>query len=316
MTIVLPPHYGARRALEEARVVCVARSEAERQDIRPLRIGILNVMPKAESYEYSLLQPLGRSILQIEPIWIRLGTHSYSSSDHEHIQTFYVTLDEAIRWRPLDGLLLTGAPIETIPFEQVQYWPELSAILTYAHRNIASTLGICWGGMALARLLGIEKVMLKQKLFGVFENLNLQRSHAIMGETDDVFWCPQSRHSGIADDVLERAAVAGAIRPLSHSSLTGYTIFESTDQRYLMHLGHPEYEPERLVHEYRRDCAAGRTDVASPANVDTACPVNTWRSHRNEFFSQWLKFIYDTVSFGSWPLTRSGSAHAVGRAAR
>ena len=311
MTVILPHHYHARRALEQARVVCITPSDAERQDIRPLRIGFLNVMPKAESYEYSLLQPLGRSILQIEPLWIRLETHAYTSSDHGHIQNLYVTFEEAVHRQPLDGLLLTGAPVERIPFEQVQYWNELVSILTYARRNVASTLGICWGGMALARLLDLDKAMLQKKLFGVFQNRSLLRSHRITGETDDVFWCPQSRHSGIPEDVLERAAVAGTVRLLSHSPTTGYTIFESSDQRYLMHLGHPEYEPERLVYEYQRDRETGTTGVEPPANMDIEAPVNTWRSHRNEFFSQWLKFIYDTVSFGSSPLVRAGSSRPV-----
>jgi homoserine O-succinyltransferase len=254
-------------------------------------------MPKAESYEFSILQPLGRSILQIEPLWLRLETHVYSSSDHAHIRNLYVTFEEAVRRKAPDGLLITGAPVEEIPYEQVRYWDELVSILTYAQRNIASTLGICWGGLALAKVLGIEKSMLPAKLFGVFQNRNLQRDHPIVGDTDDVFWCPQSRHSGIPSDVLERARDNGIVRLLSHSETTGYTIFESTDHRYLMHLGHPEYEPHRLVYEYRRDAAAGRTDVKPPANLDLDAPLNTWRSHRNEFFSQWLKFIYDAVSF-------------------
>jgi homoserine O-succinyltransferase len=164
--------------------------------------------------------------------------------------------------------------------------------------------------MALAKLLGIEKVMLERKLFGVFQNRNLQREHRITGETDDVFWCPQSRHSTVAETALEQAALAGTVTLLSHSPITGYTIFESADQRYLMHLGHPEYEPERLVFEYQRDTEAGRSDIEPPANLDLEQPVNTWRSHRNEFYSQWLKFIYDTVSFGPSPSGFAGKSRS------
>ncbi len=273
------------------------REDAERQDIRPLRVGILNVMPKAETYEFSILQPLGRSIIQIEPLWIRLETHRYTSSNQEHIRGLYMTFEEAVRRLPLDGLILTGAPVEEMPFEEVHYWGELTRILQYARRNVASTLGLCWGGLALAKMLGVEKQNLTRKLFGVFRNRNLERAHRITGDTDDVFWCPQSRHSGIADHDLEEARDRGAVRLLSHAPETGYSIFESMDQRYLMHLGHPEYEPERLIHEYRRDADLGRTDVDPPAHVDLDDPVNTWRSHRNEFFSQWIKFIYDTTSF-------------------
>jgi homoserine O-succinyltransferase len=302
VTIILPQHYHARQALEQTRVVCVEPEAAARQDIRPLRIGILNVMPKAESYEFSVLQPLGRSIIQIEPLWIRLETHEYKTSNQDHIRGLYVTFEEAVRRQPLDGLILTGAPVEEIPFEQVKYWNELSKILTYARRNVASTLGLCWGGLALGKMLGIEKAQLPKKLFGVYPNRNLLREHRITGDTDDVFFCPQSRHSGIPDEALEKARDRGAVQLLSHADQTGYSIFESADGRYLAHLGHPEYEPERLIFEYQRDAAAGRRDVEPPANVDLEKPLNSWRSHRNEFFSQWIKFIYDTTSFSPDPV--------------
>lgn len=293
MTIILPQHYHARRALEDSRVVCITPEHAVRQDIRPLRIGILNVMPKAESYEYSLLLPLGRSIIQIEPVWIRLNTHAYKTSNWEHISSLYVTFEEAIARAPLDGLILSGAPVEELPFEAVRYWDELTQILSKARAHCASTLGICWGGLALAKMIDIDKVNFSRKLSGAFLTRNTERHHPITGDTDDVFWCPQSRHAGIADSVLEQQQLMGNVRLLAYEERSGYTIFESTDQRYLMHLGHPEYEPERFVLEYARDHSQGREDVDPPANVDLNCPMNTWRSHRNEFFSQWIKFVYD-----------------------
>jgi homoserine O-succinyltransferase/O-acetyltransferase len=293
VTIILPQHYHARRALEESRVVCITEEHAIRQDIRPLRIGILNVMPKAETYEYSILLPLGRSIIQIEPIWIRLNTHAYKTSNWEHISSLYVTFGQATANAPLDGLILTGAPVEELPFESVRYWDELNEILGASRQHCASTLGICWGGLALAKMVGIEKRNFDRKLFGAFLTRNTERHHPITGDTDDMFWCPQSRHSGIEDAVLERQQLLGQVRLLAHEERSGYTIFETTDQRYLMHLGHPEYEPERLVLEYARDRSLGREDVDPPANVNLERPMNTWRSHRNEFFSQWIKFIYD-----------------------
>jgi homoserine O-succinyltransferase len=293
VTIILPQHYHARRALEDSRVLCITPEHAVRQDIRPLRIGILNVMPMAETYEYSLLLPLGRSIIQIEPVWIRLKTHVYKTSDSEHIKSLYVTFEEAMAQHPLDGLILTGAPVEELPFESVRYWDELSEVLAESRQRCASTLGICWGGLALAKMIGIEKCNLEKKLFGAFLTRNTERHHPITGDTDDVFWCPQSRHSGIEDALLERQQLAGNVRLLAYEARSGYTIFESADQRYLMHLGHPEYEPERLVFEYARDRSQGREDVDPPSNVDLEQPLNTWRSHRNEFFSQWIKFVYD-----------------------
>jgi homoserine O-succinyltransferase/O-acetyltransferase len=296
MTIVLPKDYHAKAALEKGRILCVTEEDALREDIRALRIGILNIMPKAETYEFSLLHPLGRSVLQIEPIWIRLKTHEYKSSDHEHIKKMYVTFEEASESH-LDGLIVTGAPVEEIPFEEVSYWDEIKRILKYAHNNVTSTLGICWGGLAIAKFLSIEKVLYTKKIFGVFQMTNLDRSHPITGELDDVFWCAQSRHSGIPDEVLELERDRGNIHLLAHSNEAGYSIFESADQRFLVHLGHPEYEPKRLVEEYLRDKRSGRTDVEPPKNMDINNPQNTWRGHRSEFFSQWIKYIHETTTY-------------------
>jgi len=147
MTIIAPKNYHLRDALQERRILCIDPEDALKEDIRALRIGILNIMPKAEQYEFSLLHPLGRSVLQIDPVWIRLETHRYSTSDREHLKNLYITFDEAIAKNPLDGLILTGAPVEEIPFEEVIYWNEVTRILEYAWKNIPTTLGICWAGL-------------------------------------------------------------------------------------------------------------------------------------------------------------------------
>jgi homoserine O-succinyltransferase len=206
-----------------------------------------------------------------------------------------VSFEEANARQALDGLILTGAPIEQLPYEQVNYWDELSSILTFAKSHISSTLGICWGGLALAKILDIEKVTYPMKIFGVYEATNLERSHPITGDFDDVFACPQSRHSGIDDDVLEQAAREGKVRLLAHAIGAGYVIFESRDRRYLMHLGHPEYEAERIATEYWRDQKKGRTDVGAPTNFDLAKPVNRWRTNCLDFFTQWLRFLFDAM---------------------
>jgi len=138
MTVVLPDHYHAKAALEAVGVPCITRDAALRQDIRPLRIGILNIMPKAQTYEFNLLFPLGRSILQINPVWIRLESHEYRSTDKDHLKRLYLTFTETIKDARLDGLILTGAPVEEIEFEKVKYWDELQRILRYARQNIAS----------------------------------------------------------------------------------------------------------------------------------------------------------------------------------
>jgi homoserine O-succinyltransferase len=293
MTIVLPKDYHSFDLLKKKRIEVMNSDDALRQDIRALRIGILNIMPKAQDYEFNLLFPLGRSVLQIDPIWLRLKTHEYQSSDKNHLQKLYVHFEDAIRERILDGLIITGAPVEEIAYEDVEYWNELKDILVYARTRIASTLGLCWGGLALAKMLGVEKIQYAKKLFGVFESRNLDRNHPVTGEIDDVFFCPQSRHAGILDAALETERDKGNVRLLAYSKDAGYFIFESADRRYLAHLGHPEYNSKRLVEETIRDRQKGRQDVEDPVNFDIQNPVNRWRSQRNEFFTQWIKYVYE-----------------------
>ena len=302
MSVVLPQKHVARNTLEQRGVLCISDEEASRADIRPLRIGILNIMPKGETYEPYLLFPLSRTIIQIEPVWIRLHTHKYKTTDQSHLELNYDYFEDTIARSNFDGLVITGAPVEEIPYEQVTYWSECVQILQYARKNITSTLGICWGGLALAKLLGIEKEMYPQKKFGIFETHNLERSHPITGEMDDIFWCPQSRHSGIADATMEAERKKGTLNLLAYTKNGGgYTIIEIVDRRYLMHLGHPEYEAQRLVEEYKRDVSLGRKDVPPPANVDVDRPLNRWRSHGLEFFAQWVRFLYEPTSKSAHP---------------
>jgi homoserine O-succinyltransferase len=297
MTVIIPKHYHAQAALESTNIDCISPEKAAKQDIRPLRIGILNIMPNVQTYEFNLLYPLGKSILQIIPIWIKLSMHQYHSSSQAHLDDLYVTFREAIADKPLDGLIITGAPVEELDFEEVQYWDEVTSIIDFARKNIISTLGICWGGMALAKIIGIEKTPFDTKLFGVFNIDNLIPGHPITGDLDDRFQCPQSRHSGYPDELLESERDKGKINLLGHSEDAGYVIFETTDRRLVMHLGHPEYNSGRLVEEYCRDKAQARTDVKDPVNLDIENPINRWRSHRNEFFSQWIKYIYGETSY-------------------
>ena len=297
MTVILPKDDHARQALVDRRIDCITHERAMHQDIRALRIGILNIMPQAKTYEYSLLFPLGRSVMQINPIWIKLKNHAYKSTSEEHLANLYVYFEEAVQEKHLDGLIVTGAPIEVIPFEEVTYWDEISEILHYARENIVSTLGICWGGLALAKMLGIEKESFSKKLFGVFETKSLDKCHRITGEFDDVFFSPQSRYSGISDQVLEQKRDEGVVRLLAHSSKAGYIIFESCDNQFLMHLGHPEYDAHRLIEEYERDTRRSQADVCLPENVAVENPVNTWRCNGFEFFSQWIKDVYERTPY-------------------
>ena len=292
MAIIVPENYHAKKALENSRVHCISSFNAQKQDFRPLRIAILNIMPEANTYEYNILFPIGRAIIQIEPVWIRLKTHAYKSTSKEHLDELYVSFEEAIKNKGLDGLIITGAPVEEKSFKDVWFWEELSEILDYAKDNIASTLGICWGGLALANYIGIDKMLFDKKLFGVYPLDNIDRNNRITGDLDDVFMSPQSRHAGISDKILEAERDKGNINLLAHSNESGYVIFETADKSFIMHLGHPEYETDRLVNEYKRDLEKGRSDVPLPLNLDINNPKNNWRGHSLEFFQQWVKDVY------------------------
>jgi len=297
MTIVIPDDYHAKEALENRRIRCIPAAQAARQDIRALRIGILNIMPEAESYEFNLLFPLGRSVLQITPVWIRLKSHSYSSSNQDHLDRHYVSFEEAVKEHHLDGLLISGAPVEKMAFEDVTYWQELTEIMDYSRKNIASTLGICWGGLALAYHVGVPKENYSKKLFGVFETKNLDINHPITGEMDDLYWCPNSRHAGCDEKTLQELSSRGEINLLGVSDEAGSIIFETPDHRFVMHLGHFEYDANRLVEEYNRDKKLGRSDVEPPCHVNLENPINQWRAQNTEFFTQWIKYVYETTPF-------------------
>jgi homoserine O-succinyltransferase/O-acetyltransferase len=274
MAIVLPP--GHPRAQ-------LGVSEHDAAGRPRVRIGVINIMPRLEVYEAYLLEPLARLAALVEPVFVRLGSHGYQSSDHAHLGQFYRPFDTAIALAPLDGLIVTGAPVEELAFEEVHYFRELEQILGYARGHIASTLGLCWGGMVIGHLLGIGKRVFSRKLFGVFEDRVLVTGHDVLGAAS--FVCAHSRHSGVVEDDLERAVSAGLVRPLSRGEHTGLTVFETPDRRFLAHLGHPEYDGERLAQEFRRDRDLGRSDVASPVNLDVDSPATAWRGHQASLFA-------------------------------
>jgi len=294
MTLIVRPDYHAVPILERNGIRWIPPSQAKRQDIRPLRIGILNIMPLGEKYEFNILHPLGLSVLQLEPIWIRLESHNYKSWEPKHVDDIYVTYEEAMRDQPLDGLILTGAPVETIDYEDVHYWEEIKTILSDARKNIPSTLGLCWAGFVMAYLEGVKKLNYDHKLFGVFELKNLAPDHPIMGELDDVFFCPQSRHAGMPDEAMEEASESGRLKLLAYGPEAGYSIFSTTDDRFIAHTGHPEYNATRLAEEAIRD--HGNPEVPAPENFDFNNPLNRWRSHRNIFFAQWVSYCYLKIS--------------------
>lgn len=252
------------------------------------RVGLVNIMPRLEQYEPLVIDPLRRADPNVEVVRIRLASHGYGSSDHGHLDRHYVTFDAA---GPLDGLVITGAPVEELPFEAVSYWPELAGILDHARSSIRSTLGLCWGGLALARIAGVPKLLYPKKLFGVYEHRVLVADHILLANQPEVFRCAHSRHAGIADAELERAARDGRLRLLAHAPDTGYTLFETPDHRFVGHLGHPEYVADRLVFEWQRDRAIGRGDVEPPRDFDPDRPSTSWHEHRERLFEAWLGYV-------------------------
>jgi homoserine O-succinyltransferase/O-acetyltransferase len=263
----------------------------------PLRVGIINIMPRAETYEAHLLRPLHAAGLPFEPVWVRLESHVYSSSDRDHVRRYstFSELSSGPQARvQLDGLILTGAPVEELAFEEVRYFRELRSILERARQTGVSTLGLCWGGLALGHLMGVSKKSFPKKLFGVFEQRRLDDWHAVTEGFGVSFPCAHSRHSGVDDAELERARDAGLVHLLAHGADTGYTLFESFDGLYLAHLGHPEYPPERLGQEWQRDVALGRTDLEPPYNYDPSSPTASWTPHCDRLFANWLRRLRRT----------------------
>jgi len=297
VALILPSNYHKIRDVEKNHISWIEPDLAKRQDIRPLRIGILNIMPLGKQYEFNLLHPLGLSPLQIEPIWIKLKTHTYKTWDIDHLNNLYISWEEANKKMPLDGIIITGAPVEHLNFEEVNYWNEFVDITSEAREICASTLGLCWAGFAMAYLLGVNKYVFKEKLFGVYPLKSLVPGHPLMGTQDDEFICPQSRFAGLPNDEMEAAQSEGKMNLLAYGEKVGYTIFETTDQKQLMHLGHPEYTVHRIISEISRDKKKG--DVPPPENFDINCSKTSWRSHRNLLFQQWLWFCYQKVSLNS-----------------
>ncbi|NVN93849.1 MAG: homoserine O-succinyltransferase [Bacteroidetes bacterium] len=259
---------------------------------KKLRIGFLNIMPEAEKYEEKIFKFLNYQPIPIEIVLIKVNNHAYKSSDKKHLEKHYTTFEKAIEKIKLDGLIITGAPVETLRFENITYWNELCEIFAYAQQNIISTMGICWGGIAIGKYLGIESNVFDKKLFGVFPATYLLKKHWISNKEKYIFNCPQSRYAGMNEIDLIKAKENGKIQLLVNSMEAGSFIFESTDERFIAHLGHPEYDINRIIHEYERDQLKGLNHI--PLHFDVNQPEDNW-SHE-DFFGKWLKMINKKIN--------------------
>lgn len=299
MPIKIPEQLPAKDILRNENIFVMDEDRAFHQDIRPLKIAILNLMPTKPTTEVQLLRLIGNTPLQLDVRLIHMESHVSKNTTAEYLRAFYHTF-ENIKGEKFDGMIITGAPIETLPFEEVTYWGELAKILEWTKTNVTSTFHICWGAQAaLYHHYGVPKYRLNEKMFGVFphtvnrENINLLRGF------DSCFYAPHSRHTEIRRKDIDKVA---ALETLSESAESGVYIVISRDGRQIFVTGHSEYDPHTLAEEYRRDLAKGEK-ITLPRHYfqdddPNKPPIVTWRSHANLLFANWLNYyVYQETPY-------------------
>ncbi|WP_276119845.1 homoserine O-acetyltransferase MetA [Pararhizobium qamdonense] len=298
MPIKIPDTLPAYETLVKEGVRVMTETAAIRQDIRPLQIGLLNLMPNKIKTEVQMARLVGASPLQVEFSLIRLGGHKPKNTPEEHLLAFYQTWDE-VRHRTFDGLIITGAPVETLDYEDVTYWNEMSDILDWTHTNVHSTLNICWGAMAaIYHFHGVPKYTLKEKAFGVYRHHNLNPSSPYLSGFSDDFQIPVSRWTEVRRADIEKNP---ALEILMESEEMGVCFVHEKAGNRLYVFNHVEYDSTSLSDEYFRDVDAGvpikMPHNHFPHNDPTLTPQNRWRSHAHLLFGNWINDIYQTTSF-------------------
>lgn len=299
MPIRIPSRLPAREVLENEYIFVMDELRAIRQDIRPLKILVLNLMPTKETTETQLIRLLSNTPLQINLTLLRTASHTSSHTSADHMEAFYRTYEE-IKDSRFDGMIITGAPVETLRFEDVDYWQELCTIFEWAKTNVYSTFYICWAAQAgLYYHHGIEKHPTDAKVFGVFRHNALDLRHPLLRGFDEQFLAPHSRHTYIRrEDILARPA----LNLLAESKEAGVYMVATNDLRHVFVTGHSEYDAETLSLEYKRDLSKG-LPISMPVNYypqDDANqkPINVWRAHANLLFGNWLNYaVYQRTPF-------------------
>ena len=300
MPIVIPTELPAYKILTEENIFVMGESRAKTQNIRPLRIAVLNLMPTKIETETQILRLLGNTPLQVEITLLRTETYESRNISKKHLESFYKTFKE-IKNKKFDGMIITGAPVEHIEFEDVEYWQELADIMEYTKSNVTSTFHICWGAQAgLYYHYGINKHILDKKIFGVFKHNVINKKSNLLRGFDDEYFAPQSRHTDISrEDILRIPEV----ELLSESEESGVYIAASKDGRQVFVTGHSEYDPLTLKSEFDRDVARGLDNVDIPKNYfpqddPTKEPIVRWRSHASLLFSNWLNYyVYQETPY-------------------
>ena len=299
MPIRIPNDLPAVKVLTDENIFVMTETRAVTQDIRPLKLLLLNLMPKKIETETQFSRLLGNTPLQVELELIHTRSHRSRNVSAEHLLAFYQTFDD-IKHRNFDGMIITGAPVEHLPFEEVEYWEELCEIMEWSKSHVHSTFHICWGAQAgLFFHFGIEKKLLPQKLFGVFPHeVEYKRSILFRG-FDDVFPVPHSRHTGLDENAIRKNA---ALKVLASSRRAGIFAISTDNGKQIFITGHPEYDAGTLRNEYERDLAEGRPICVPenyfPGDDPAGSPVVSWRSHANLLYSNWLNyFVYQTTPY-------------------
>lgn len=299
MPICIQNDLPAREILNRENIFVIEKDRAATQDIRPLQVCILNLMPLKEDTELQLLRAFSNTPLQVEVTFLTVKSHESTNTSQSHLNSFYVTLDD-IRDHTFDGMIITGAPVEHLPFKEVDYWKELTSIMDWSENHVTSTLYICWGAQAaMYYFYGIDKEPLPEKLFGIYHHRVSNRKVPLVRGFDDIFCAPHSRHTQTPADKIK---ACGRIKVLAESKEAGVFLAISDDGRKIFLQGHPEYDRYTLHNEYNRDLNKG-LPIHVPLNYypdDDASqrPVLSWRGHCNTLYGNWLNYyVYQSTPY-------------------
>lgn len=299
MPIKIDDRLPAKESLEKENIFVMTQSRAQGQDIRPLKILILNLMPTKVETETQLLRLLGNTPLQVDIELLQTATHKAKHTDEDHMLMFYKTFDD-VKDKKYDGMIVTGAPVELLEFEEVDYWPELCEIFEWSKTNVYSTFHICWGAQAaLYYHYGIPKHRLPEKMFGVYPHKPLDLYHPLLRGFDDCYNVPQSRHTETRFDDI---ALCKDLQIISYSEISGIHLISDLDCRKFFATGHSEYDADTLAKEYFRDKEKGLAIQLPynyfPDNDPTKKPIMTWRNVGTLMFTNWLNyFVYQRTPY-------------------
>ena len=299
MPIKIPNDLPAVKILAEENIFAMTETRAITQDIRPLKILVLNLMPKKIETETQFSRLLGNSPLQVELEFLHTKSHESKNISKEHLFAFYKVFDD-IKDQTFDGMIITGAPVEKMPFEEVEYWQELCEIMEWSKTHVHSTLHVCWGAQAgLYYHFGVQKREVPEKMFGVFPHEVEYKNSILFRGFDDTFMVPQSRHTTVDREDVEKV---GDLRILASSTETGVYAVTTKNGRQIFITGHSEYDADTLKAEYERDLAQGKPIKMPvnyfPNNDPTKPPMVTWRGHAHLLFSNWLNyFVYQSTPY-------------------